>query len=243
MFGVSYLLLDGAFGNNYALQMASQVGLHLISKLRYDAQLYEPYSGSDKRRKYGQRLNPRQLPDSVRVSCEIDNKQQIQTEIYQLKALSPTFAQALNVVIILKTKLKTQQQAHVILFSSALELSSEKVIDYYALRFQIEFNFRDAKQFWGLEDFMNVSATAVTNAANLSLFMVNFSERLLRDARQANPEFTILDLKAGFRGHRYVEEVLKYLPKKPDPILLATIFAKIFNLGAIHPVPTSNNAL
>jgi putative transposase len=54
----------------------------------------------------------------------------------------------------------------VILFSSDLELESEKIIDYYRLRFQIEFNFRDAKQFWGLEDFMNLSQTAVTNAAN-----------------------------------------------------------------------------
>ena len=48
------------------------------------------------------------------------------------------------------------------------------------LRFQIEFNFRDAKQYWGLDDFMNVKQTAVTNAANLSFFMVNFSSVLLR---------------------------------------------------------------
>jgi len=30
---------------------------------------------------------------------------------------------------------------------------------------------------------MNVSATAVTNAANLALFMVNVSQRLLSDLR------------------------------------------------------------
>jgi putative transposase len=61
------------------------------------------------------------------------------------------------------------------------------LIDYYVLRFQIEFNFRDAKQFWGLEDFMNTSETGVTNAANLSFFMVNVSHRLLRDFRLTNP--------------------------------------------------------
>jgi hypothetical protein len=47
------------------------------------------------------------------------------------------------------------------------------------LRFQIEFNFRDAKQFWGLEDFMNRGQTAVTNAVDLSFFMVNLSHHLL----------------------------------------------------------------
>ena len=29
----------------------------------------------------------------------------------------------------------------------------QTIIDSYSARFQIEFNFRDAKQFWGLEDF------------------------------------------------------------------------------------------
>ncbi len=70
-----------------------------------------------------------------------------------------------------------------ILFTSDLELSYQKVIDYYSLRFQIEFNFREAKQFWGLEDFMNTTETAVTNAVNLSFFMVNLSSRLLQDCR------------------------------------------------------------
>jgi len=54
------------------------------------------------------------------------------------------------------------------LFSSDLELPYDKLIDFYSLRFQIEFNFRNAKQYWGLEDFMNVSPTAVANSANLS---------------------------------------------------------------------------
>jgi putative transposase len=50
----------------------------------------------------------------------------------------------------------------------------------------IEFNFRDAKQFWGLEDFMNIGQTAVTNAANLAFFMVNLSHHLLADFRILN---------------------------------------------------------
>jgi hypothetical protein len=58
------------------------------------------------------------------------------------------------------------------------------IIDYYKLRFQIEFNFRDAKQFWGLEDFMNLSLTAVTNAVNLAFFIL--SHHLLADFRLLN---------------------------------------------------------
>ncbi|BDI20509.1 hypothetical protein ANSO36C_63110 (plasmid) [Nostoc cf. commune SO-36] len=64
-------------------------------------------------------------------------------------------------------------------------MSYEKIIDYYKLRFQIEFNFRDAKQFWGLEDFMNLSQAAVTNTANLAFFMVNLSHHLLPSSAEA----------------------------------------------------------
>ena len=39
---VTYLVLDGHFGNHHALHMARQCGLHLISKLRCDAALYFP---------------------------------------------------------------------------------------------------------------------------------------------------------------------------------------------------------
>jgi putative transposase len=107
----------------------------------------------------------------------------------------------------------------VILFTTDVKLAYEKVMDFYSLRFQIEFNFRDAKQYWGLDDFMNVKEVAVTNAANLSFFMVNFSTILLRRFQAMNPDFSVLDLKSHYRGCRYVAETLKLLPQKPDDIL------------------------
>ncbi|BCL36719.1 hypothetical protein NSMS1_42020 [Nostoc sp. MS1] len=40
-----------------------------------------------------------------------------------------------HVVILVKTNLKTNTASHVILFSSDLDLTFEKIIDYYKLRF------------------------------------------------------------------------------------------------------------
>lgn len=116
---------------------------------------------------YGERFNPQQITPKWRVSVETTDN--IRTEVYQVHLRHKQFADPLNVVCILKTHLLTQQKSHVLLFSSDLQLSALKMIDFYALRFQIEFNFRDAKQYWGLEDFMNVKKTLVNNAANLSL--------------------------------------------------------------------------
>jgi len=104
------------------------------------------------------------------------------------------------------------------------------------------FGVRDAKQYWGLEDFMNVSATAVTNAANLALFMVNVAQRLLGDLRPANPDCSVLDLKALCRGAKYVAEAIKMLPEKPEPVVLARIFKQLTALGRIHVAQTMSNS-
>jgi putative transposase len=235
---LTYLGLDGHFGNNNALHMARQCDLHLISKLRCDSALYlpyaGPYSGHGPPRKYGHRLDYRNIPANYLKERTVEGP--IQTRLYQVHVLHKGFAQPLNVVIIVKTNRQTQAWAHVILFSSDLGLTYDKLVDPYGLRFQIEFNFRDAKQYWGLEDFMNVTPTAVTNAANLSLCMVHLAYRLLCNFRQGDPDYSILDLKAYCRGYKYLNETIKMLPEKPEPVLLAQIFNKVACLGRIHNV-------
>ncbi len=235
---VTYVVLDGQFGNNNALQVVRQTGsLHLISKLRYDSALFfcfsGEYSGRGPRPKYGDRIDYRHMPGTCRRKTA--SERGFRTDIYQTVALHECFAQPLNVVVIVKTNLQTQAQAHVILFSSDLNLTYDLLIDYYSLRFQIEFNFRDAKQYWGLEDFMNVQETQVTNAFNLSFFMINVSHRLLRDLRCHQPEAGVLDLKTFFRSRRYVIEVIKTLDRKPQAVLIQDAFDKVARLGTIHP--------
>lgn len=231
-----YFVLDGAFGHRYALVMVRQCSLHLISKLRHDAALYFPYEGPQKKRgarkKYGQKLDYAHLPaDYLKETTVLDG---IQTTLYQMTMWHKLFPARLNVVIIHKINLKSQAHAHMVLFSSDLELAYDHLIDYYHLRFQIEFNFRDAKQFWGLEDFMNVKQTPVYNAANLAMFMVNLSHVLLGHFRAICPTFSVIDLKAHFRGRKYVLETLKLLPQPPEPIIIDQIFATIAQIGRIN---------
>ena len=234
---VRYLVLDGYFGHNTALQMTQQCGLHLISKLRVNTALYfpstMPYAGRGRPRLYGQRLNPQQIDPKCRISTETHGN--ITTEVYQVSKLRhKKFPDPLNVVCILKTHLMTQRKSHVLLFSSDLALDAETLIDSYGLRFQIEFNFRDAKQYWGLEDFMNVNKTSVNNAANLSMFMVNVSAKLLTPLRLEHSEWSVLDLKARYRGAKYLHETLKILPQKPDTIVIDQIAERLGSIGAIH---------
>ena len=241
---IRHLALDGHFGNNHVTQVVRQsLGLHIISKLRHDSALYLRYDGAQPGvgapKRYGAKLDYHQIPTKDRV--HVSTEKQIQTEIYQATMLHKTFADPLNVVVIVKTNLLTQKKAHVVLFSSDLTLAYEKLIDYYRLRFQIEFNFRDAKQFWGFEDFMNVNQTPVTNAVGLAFLMVNLSHILLARYRTTFPDFSVLDLKALFRTRRYAQEALKLLPDFVDPLLIAQLLDAMPPLGAIHSEPIFNH--
>lgn len=235
---IVYVVLDGAFGDNDTTQMIRQCDQHIISKLKHNSALYfpyeGPYAGRGPKRKYGDKLDYNSIPQAYLKETSIE--EHIQTDIYQMTMRHRRFAALLNVVMIVKTNLVTQQKAHVVLFSSDLKLAYDKLINYYKLRFQIEFNFRDAKQYWGLEDFMNINQTPLYNAVNLSFLMVNLSQILIQQMRADtnNPDFSVSDLKAHYRGLKYVNETLKLLQEKPDPILFQSVSTQIAKLGAIN---------
>jgi len=238
---VIYFLFDGALGNNNSLQMVKQCGLHLISKLRRDSALYFPYTGKQKKRgakrKYGNKLDYDQIPNEYLLSTKTVDK--ICTHIYQMQMWHKLFPDKLNIVIVRKINLENGKWAHVVLFSSDLTLTADKLVDYYRLRFQIEFNFRAAKQFWGLEDFMNIRQQPIQNFANLSMFMVTVSQQLMQRRRDKIPDFGINDLKAEFRGRKYVSELIKLLPEMPNELLIDDFFAKIGSLGRVNsPAPS-----
>ena len=133
-------MLDGHFGPHHALQMARQHHLHLIAKLRYDAARYfpytGPYAGRGPHRKYGPKVDYDQHADGIRERTTVEGH--IQTCVYQAQLLHKEFPQPLHVVIIAKTNLRTQARAHVVLFSSDLDLAYTLLVDYYGLRFQME---------------------------------------------------------------------------------------------------------
>ena len=124
--------------------------------------------------------------------------------------------------------------------SSDLALTAAQLVEYYGLRFQIEFNFRDAKQHFGLEDFMNVTATAVNNAANLAMCMVNVSAKLIADS--GGEIQGVRDLKTAIRGRKYVTVILKLLPQKLHNELKSPIERTISALGRINAPPHNQRA-
>lgn len=240
---VKYLAMDGHFGHNQAVLMALSNDLHLISKLRKDTPLFEKYegkySGHGPPKKYGEQLKYEAMPRKYLKKTEIEGN--IITNYYQGIFLHKSFGMNLNVVVIVKTDLKKQKVGYVNLFSSDVELGWEKLIEYYSLRFQIEFNFRDAKQHFGLEDFMNTTKTGVENAVNLAFLMVNVSAKMLKNSEENC--VGINDLKSRFRGVKYALETIKIVLEKAETILMEeaiqAVTERISKIGSIHHLKTA----
>jgi putative transposase len=246
-----YFVLDGHFGNHPAYSMTCQLGLHLISKMRHDAKLHflptEAQKEASPRLKYGDRLDYDNLPLASRVSCKSEGD--YECEVYQMQCRHKDFADVLNIAILVKTHRLTKRRGHVILLCSDLELAALTMIDYYSLRFQIEFEFRDAKQHFGLSDFVCVNQASVQNAVGLSFFLGNLSRHLLDGLQESFPQAGVIDLKSYYRGRRYATETLKCLPSAlklfpdfADGIVCTRLLSqmeivldRVCRLGLIHP--------
>jgi putative transposase len=234
---VTHFALDGHFGNAFATAMVRQMGLHIVSKMQHNAELYllpTPEEKADHPRlKYGAKLNYKHLPEALRVSSTTEEG--YCTEVYQATCLHKHFAELLNVVIIVHTHLESGRVGHVVLFSSDVSLEALTLIDYYSLRFQIEFTFRDAKQYFGLEDFMGIEELSIKNAVGLSFFMVNLSRHLLDGLRTSYPGAGVNDLKSFYRARHYIAEVLKFIPENAGDISYSDLIEQVCRHALIHP--------
>ena len=195
-----YLVGDGAYGNISGCLIAAENNLFLISKLHYNTALFYPPKPGTRQRKYGDRIDFLKL-DEHKIKQEED-EDGILTYFQIKKVQTRTISQQINVVILRYEDKTSKKVSFALLFSTDLSLDGKLLAHYYSLRFQIEFNFRDAKQYFGLSDFKNIKEKQVKNAVGLSFFMVNLSAILIDGIKeQYNIDvMSILDLKACFRA-------------------------------------------
>ena len=71
---------------------------------------------------------------------------------------------------------KAGKVGHALLFSTDIHLDAEQILQYYQARFQIEFIFRDAKQFTGLCDAQTPDPKRLDFHFNVSLTALNLAK-------------------------------------------------------------------
>jgi putative transposase len=220
---VCYLVVDSAYGTADYLALAQQQGLFLVSKLRANTLLVLPYQGEQKGKrpkKYGETIHYEQLPEQyLKETIEGEG---YTSYGYQFQAYAKNcFGLTLLNIVVLKTIRQSDAKVSInIWFCSDLKLGYEQILHFYHLRFQIEFDFRDAKQFFGLSDFKNYKEANLTNFVNLaftSCLMAKIYQQQYRDQLQ-NPKISILDIKLIRKAQFTAKNVLKLVRNRPEDI-------------------------
>ena len=175
----SYVVADAFFAKKGFVDKIIATGLHLVCKLRDDADLSYIYKESDKeketkkkgrKRKYGGKVDPANLDN--KHFTNVPNQRDIKAKagIVYSKSLK---RKLLVVVEEFVVKGKTTQR---LLFSTDILQAPIDVMDIYHTRFQMEFGFRDAKQFTGLENSQSRSGNKLDFHFNASLTAVNIAK-------------------------------------------------------------------
>ena len=204
---IKHFVADGFYAKTKVFDAITAIDKHLITKLRPDANLRYLYTGKQK----DGRGRPRQYAGKVDflniTKWTYEGNLDKNTEVYSMVLNSPRFKRNLKVVMLYN--LKTYK--HILLACTDLQLDAFTIIDYYTLRFKIEFLFRDAKQFTGLTHCQARSEEKNHFHFNLSLAAVNMAHYQM----EINP--TIMSMNTFKRlayNTRFVQHLFNQLSPK-----------------------------
>jgi hypothetical protein len=147
---LKHSVFDGFYSKVKFVDGVCETGLDMIGKLRSDANLRYIYTGPQKARGRHKQYDGKVFFDEL-SRFEYLGELEKDTHCYVQNVWHVTLKRKIRGVILLNMK-KPEKPTHIVLFSTDLNLSALQIIAYYSSRYQIEFLFRDAKQYLGLQD-------------------------------------------------------------------------------------------
>lgn len=184
---IRHVVGDGFYSKCKWVDGVTDTGLEAIGKLRQDANLKYLYEGPQKhkgaRRKYDGKVNL-----AERSRWRALGKVDAEVDIYLYSAIvwSVSLKRKIQVVYLINCK-HPERPCFALLFSTDLALDPIQLYRAYKARFQVEFIFRDAKQFTGLTDCQARDAQKLDFHFNASLSALNlakYEQFLQHDSKQ-----------------------------------------------------------
>jgi hypothetical protein len=122
-----------------------------------------------------------------------------------------------------------------LLFSTDLHLSPEEVIEYYQARFQIEFIFRDAKQFTGLSDCQSPHPQRLDFHFNSSLTSLNLAKYQAYNCHSSSQSlvFPMANYKRLQLNQHLLSTFIDKLDLDPNMILNHPNFPELLSYGTL----------
>ena len=193
-----YLVADAFFSKKGFVDDIRETGLHLVSKLRDDADLLylnkQDRTGKRGRpAQYSGKVIPAELNTGYFKDVENNNGIRAKSAVVYSKSLK------MEIMLVVEEFIIKGKTIHRLLFSTDINQPPIDIIDIYHTRFQIEFGFRDAKQHAGLENSQARSGNKLDFHFNAALTAVNIAKIIqLSDENRREMPFSMRDCKTLF---------------------------------------------
>jgi hypothetical protein len=232
---VRYMVVDGYYAKVKFVNTVREVELHMIGKLRHDANLRYLYQGPQKklgkRRQYDGKVK---FDDLSRLAYVAEVEQDI--HLYTAVVNSVRLKRNIRLVYVLKVR-NNKKPKYALLFSTDTQLDAQTLYRYYKARFQIEFIFRDAKQFTGLTDCQARRQAQLAFHFNATLTALNLAkvDAYLSFGYDTATPFSMTTQKLVYFNEHLIEKVLCILDLDLSLLKCDPDFHALRTYGAIAP--------
>jgi hypothetical protein len=196
---IRYLVTDAYYSKQLFTNGILELGYHQIGKLRCDANLRYLYTGEQKAKGRPRLYADKMIIGDIAQLDFIAEKDDV--KVYSAVVNCVNLKRNIRIVYL------RRKNGYAVLFSTDTELDALTLYRYYQARFQIEFLFRDAKQFMGLSHCQARSESALHshfNACFTALNLLKWHDRQLSPQRRP---ISIASWKTKFFNALFIERL------------------------------------
>lgn len=215
------VVADAFFSTSTFEKDIRNLGFHLVSRFRDNACLHYLYTGT----RTGKPGRPKMLDGKIDFNkldyarIELMHVDGLDGKAYTLEAYARAMKRKVRLVIWRMPNGRCK-----LFFSTKLTMKGEEVLKAYRSRFQIEFAFREGKQFAGLMDCQARHKRQLDFAFNASLASLNAAKVFIKHNSMDN---SIANVKSLMFNTHYAKSIFDVSRYRPNRNLISKIFKKL----------------
>lgn len=231
-----FLVADAYFAKkDFIDRIIQQTGLHLITRLRSDANCNYCYKGTKREgrgapKKYDGKVDWNK-PD---FNHFILAYQDTNIKVYSAVVYCVFLKRNISISLCQQLHDDGSIKSYKIYACTDIRLKALLIKKYYQARFQQEFLIRDAKQFTGLQDCQARSTNKIEYHANTALTAINVAkfEHWINTDKQHLP-FSMADIKTLYHNTLLIERFFQIFPDNAELIKNNPKIKELYNFGSI----------
>ena len=154
-------------------------------------------------------------------------------KVYSAVVYSKAFEREINLAVAVFYK-NGKEIARKLYFSTDLQMEAEKIVSYYRSRFQIEFLYRDAKQYCGLTNCQARSENKLDFHFNAALTAVNLAKiEWLNSKKNHDEPFSMSNYKTMYNNELLLKTFIRKFGINPNSKKNKQIINELRNWGKI----------